>query len=88
MPRLLSSPPAAPDWPVLDREPDLAKAIRARLDVVFAQTKQRTLPSGWWSHAVSSAYLGLGWRFYARKALRDRAVAALRNGLRDHGLLK
>jgi hypothetical protein len=89
MPRLRDNPPVLPRWPALSEFPStLSDAIGARLDVVYSLAKAASQPDSWIKRAIMSSYLGLGWKFYLRGALRDGALAAIRSALQQQHLLQ
>jgi hypothetical protein len=85
---LRDAPPALPPWPALTAMPaGLSDAIAARLDAVYELARAQARPDSWWKQAAANAYLWAGWREYLRGALREKALAAIRNGLIQQNLL-
>jgi len=88
MKALRDNPPELPDWPAIAAVPaGLSNGIERRLDAVYNLVTAESAPDSWFKRAAMSLYLGLGWRFYLRGALRDMALESIRKGLQDQGLL-
>ena len=90
IPLLLDAPPepAKDDWPALKAMPaPLADAITQRLQAVYDLAMQEARPDKWYYRALLSAGAGAVWRLYARGALRDEALAVIKQGLQDQKLL-
>ena len=86
----LTEPPplSGSQWPKLNQFPaELPGAIEGRLDAVYDLLMKATSPSSWWKRAVTSIYVGLGWKLAIRGALRDAATEIVRSGLKKQGLL-
>jgi len=86
MDRLRNNPPTQPEWPKLPAPPELKDAIEARLQSVYEIIKSQVTPDSWWKRALMSSYLWLGWRLYARGAIRDAANEAIQKALSKRGL--
>lgn len=86
MDRLRNTPPTLPEWPKLPAPPELKNAIEARLQSVYEIVKSQITPDSWWKRALMSSYLWLGWRLYARGAIRDAADEAIQKALSDRKL--
>jgi len=84
---LRDRPPPTQPWPAPVSLPQgFSAAVEARLDVVYDRLKAQFAPDSGWQRALANTYLWLGWRLYGRAALRDAAIKAIEDGLRDQGL--
>ena len=88
MPALRDTPPPLAAWPRRDGVPsNLASAVAARLDSLYAALKHDLQQKNIWPGGIAAFAINQVWSLYLRDLARDKFVDTFAQGLNDQNLL-